>query len=72
MTTNLILVLLIFYAQVILISTQNPLVITKYGPVIGKSYQTTNKAVVTEFIGIPFATPPIGNLRYEVFSIFTF
>ncbi|CAJ0929662.1 unnamed protein product, partial [Mesorhabditis belari] len=55
----------IFLGLIEIIFSQNPLVITKYGPVVGTTYTTTNGAKVSEFIGVPFAAPPIGNLRFE-------
>lgn len=59
--------ILTFVSLLALVYSQaNPLVITKYGPVVGTSYTTTNGATVTEFIGVPFAAPPVGNLRFEV------
>ncbi|CAJ0923284.1 unnamed protein product, partial [Mesorhabditis belari] len=51
-----------FFSSVL---AQNPLVITKYGAVIGASYPTPSGVVVSEFIGVPFAAPPLGNLRFE-------
>ncbi|CAJ0929620.1 unnamed protein product, partial [Mesorhabditis belari] len=59
------LLFLIFFSLIEIIVSQNPLVITKYGPVVGTTYTTTNGAKVSEFIGVPFAAPPIGNLRFE-------
>ncbi|CAJ0939548.1 unnamed protein product, partial [Mesorhabditis belari] len=42
-----------------------PLVITKYGAVLGTFQQVSDGTLVNEFLGIPFAQPPIGNLRFE-------
>ena len=38
---------------------------TKYGPVQGVLQQRTERLQpVATFLGIPFATPPVGNLRF--------
>ena len=38
---------------------------TKYGPVQGVTHQPAdNLQPVTRFLGLPFATPPLGNLRF--------
>ena len=40
---------------------------TKYGPVQGVLHQPAdNLQPVARFLGIPFATPPLGNLRSEM------
>ncbi|CAJ0929859.1 unnamed protein product, partial [Mesorhabditis belari] len=41
------------------------LVITKYGPIIGNSYVLQDGVKVYEFLGIRFAAPPTGKLRFE-------
>lgn len=41
--------------------TSNPLAFTFDGPVRG----TVNSAGVHEFLGIPYAAPPVGNLRWR-------
>lgn len=43
-----------------------PMVITKYGAVVGSSQITEDGTVINEFLGIPFAQPPVGKLRWEV------
>lgn len=37
---------------------------TNYGPVLGTQHYVDNKKVY-EFLGIPYAQPPIGNLRFQ-------
>ncbi|CAJ0952424.1 unnamed protein product, partial [Mesorhabditis belari] len=42
-----------------------PMVITKYGAVVGSAQITQDGTVINEFMGIPFAQPPVGKLRWE-------
>ena len=42
------------------------LITTKYGDVKGKSLRLHNGKFVTHFLGIPYAKPPIGPLRWKV------
>lgn len=42
------------------LSGQSPIVNTQYGPVAGSMNET-----VFEFLGIPFASPPVGGLRWH-------
>ncbi|CAD5233052.1 unnamed protein product [Bursaphelenchus xylophilus] len=43
----------------------DPLVVTKSGPVEGFNFETRNGNVHV-FLGIPYAEPPVGELRYEL------
>ncbi|CAJ0582667.1 unnamed protein product, partial [Mesorhabditis spiculigera] len=45
--------------------SQIPTVITKYGPIQGTTYIVQEQQKVYEFLGVPFAEPPLGNLRFE-------
>ncbi|CAJ0931929.1 unnamed protein product, partial [Mesorhabditis belari] len=47
------------------ISCDQPLVITKSGAVLGNFQKTSDGTQINEFLGIPFAAPPIYKLRYE-------
>lgn len=47
-------------------SSSNPSVKTKYGVIEGFSVDTTLGIQADVFLGIPYAKPPIGNLRFEV------
>ncbi len=42
---------------------------TAYGPVIGKRYRIAGDRDVDAFLGIPFAKPPIGELRFQVLNL---
>ena len=44
----------------------NPVVETSLGTVSGESITLTSGDVIDSFIGIPFAAPPISELRFEV------
>ena len=39
---------------------------TKYGEVEGFTYETTKGKKANIFLGIPFASPPVGDLKLEV------
>lgn len=43
-----------------------PIVSTKNGPVLGATSKTRDGKTFYEYFGIPYAEPPVGNLRYEV------
>ena len=45
---------------------QNTVVNTKYGFVEGHTVETHNGQSVLSFLGIPFARPPVDNLRWAV------
>ena len=46
-----------------------PYAYTDKGPVEGKLHQMKDGRYVNVFLGIPFAKPPIGQLRFKVFFI---
>ncbi len=39
---------------------------TEYGKVLGKSFTLHDGNTVNRFFGIPFAKPPVGDLRWRV------
>jgi carboxylesterase type B len=43
-----------------------PIVQTSYGPIEGKAFILNDGKEVNAFLGVPFAKPPIGNLRFKV------
>ena len=43
-----------------------PLVETTLGELVGESVRLENGDVIDTFLGVPFATPAIGELRFEV------
>lgn len=47
---------------------ENPETITKYGRVIGTREQSMKGRIFHAYRGIPYAKPPIGNLRFKVFT----
>ena len=48
------------------VSLEDPVVETKYGTIIGSNVNISDGKVAHFFTGIPFAKPPVGNLRFEV------
>ncbi|KAI4472563.1 hypothetical protein M0802_016699 [Mischocyttarus mexicanus] len=42
-----------------------PLVETKFGPIVGKWSQSSKGLNVANFLGIPYAEPPIDDLRFR-------
>ena len=47
-------------------SKHGPIVATDYGKIEGLALQTTLGFKADVFLGIPYAKPPIGDLRFEV------
>jgi len=45
---------------------QHPVVETESGPVSGKLSKTWKGRTIYSFQGIPYATPPVGKLRFQV------
>lgn len=43
-----------------------PMVETSNGWIVGKTFKTSNLKEFDGFLGIPFAKPPVGNLRLRV------
>uniref|UniRef100_A0A0K0DV70 Acetylcholinesterase n=1 Tax=Strongyloides stercoralis TaxID=6248 RepID=A0A0K0DV70_STRER len=58
-----IVILIQFYAYICIISSKK-YVMTKNGPVSGIKYKLHN-SIVNEYLGIPFAQPPINELRFK-------
>ena len=44
----------------------NPVVDTKYGPVEGISVPIHTGQIIDSFMGVPYARPPVGDLRFMV------
>uniref|UniRef100_A0A1I7X2G6 COesterase domain-containing protein n=1 Tax=Heterorhabditis bacteriophora TaxID=37862 RepID=A0A1I7X2G6_HETBA len=42
-----------------------PIIETKYGKIRGFEYETKSGHIAEIYLGIPYATPPIGDLRFE-------
>ena len=49
--------------------TSAKIVNTVYGAVDGNTVTLDDGTIINSWYGIPFAAPPIGNLRFEVTSI---
>ncbi|KAK9881438.1 hypothetical protein WA026_016325 [Henosepilachna vigintioctopunctata] len=47
------------------VADNNPIIQTKYGKVQGEALETFNKNIFYAFQGIPFAEPPVGELRLK-------
>lgn len=47
-------------------SLHDPVVQTKYGTIIGSNLNTSSGQTIEFFGGIPYAKPPVGELRLEV------
>ena len=46
-----------------------PIVETPLGSVAGQHVPLENGDVINAFLGIPFATPPVDELRFEVYKV---
>lgn len=51
-------------------SAQTVLVNTKNGPVMGRRRVTGDQIEYVSYQGIPFAKPPLGELRFKVIIVF--
>lgn len=47
-----------------------PVINTKYGTVVGSNELSRNNRSYMSFKGIPYAKPPIGDLRFKVSCLF--
>lgn len=47
-------------------SLGEPIVDTKYGPVEGHAVDLDDGSYVNSFLGVPFAKPPVNELRWQV------
>ena len=63
-SSNVILFLLPLLA--LQVSAQGPIVDTTYGPVQGVDVTLNSGNVIQTFMGVPYARPPVGDLRFEV------
>lgn len=52
---------IVFFAE----ASTDPIIKFKYGNVKGKYYDLKNGAQAVGFLGVPFAAPPIGELRFK-------
>jgi len=52
-----------------IVDSKAPIVETSNGWIVGKTFKTSNFKEFDGFLGIPFAKPPVGNLRLRVSSI---
>ena len=57
---------MILYCSIIYIACANPIVNTKYGPVEGISVPIHTGQFIDTFMAVPYARPPIGDLRFMV------
>ena len=49
---------------------QQPVVNTTLGVVQGTSVSLANGHVIDSFLGVPYAEPPVGDLRFEVSDLY--
>lgn len=57
--------LVLFLAHCLALTQAKPEVETEYGRVRGQTIQLDDLSLVNSFKGIPFAQPPVGDLRFE-------
>lgn len=58
--------LFLFSVTVVFASERAPIRVTQFGKISGKVTSRINGSEVEEFLGIPYAAPPIGKLRFQV------
>lgn len=56
----------LFMAFSSLVLSKDPIVNTNFGKVQGQDVTTRCGRQVVQFLGIPYAKPPTGNLRFQV------
>lgn len=69
MTVKLSILLLYLYGSAICFSS---IVVIDQGKLSGTSYTLPNGRVINAFFGIPYAAPPVYELRFKVFRIFCY
>ncbi|KAJ3655564.1 hypothetical protein Zmor_014687 [Zophobas morio] len=62
---TLLMVYISYVTHILPYPEANPLVYTRYGPIIGLTQFSRNKREYMSFRGIPYAKPPLGNLRFK-------
>uniref|UniRef100_A0A914Z1W1 Carboxylesterase type B domain-containing protein n=1 Tax=Panagrolaimus superbus TaxID=310955 RepID=A0A914Z1W1_9BILA len=65
----LLIIVTILFSSNFCESIVDPIVETPYGSVEGFTYSTASGSDAEIFLGIPFAAPPIADLRFEVISM---
>lgn len=63
---NVVLTVGLFMAFSSLVLSKDPKVNTNFGIVQGQDVATRGGRQVVQFLGIPYAKPPTGNLRFQV------
>lgn len=56
----------LFLLFLLIVKIENTVISTKYGKINGFDYKTESGRVAEIYLGIPFAQPPINNLKFEV------
>ena len=56
----------VFVAAVLGLAQAGPKVETRHGPVEGQVVTLNSGKQVKSYMGIPFANPPVGDLRWKV------
>lgn len=59
------LALLLIFQQLVAAQSANPVVLTEGGSIEGITVSSRHGKKVDAFLGIPYATPPVGNLRFK-------
>ncbi|XP_020284672.1 esterase E4-like isoform X2 [Pseudomyrmex gracilis] len=62
---NTCILVLFFVVTDGLLSSSEPLVDTKWGPIRGKWSKSNGGRAIANFLGIPYAIPPVGELRFR-------
>ena len=61
--------LVLAFAVNLIFGQEFPEVDTQYGPVKGLTIELHNGIQVNSFYGIPYAEPPVGELRFRVINV---
>lgn len=69
---NLFIIVIEFYLFLRSINSNELIVNTTYGLLSGREFKSRNNRTVAAFNGIPFAKPPLGELRFQVRKILLF
>ena len=66
---ELLALIIIGSVQLFAAQTDEVIVSTVYGDIIGQGIPISSGKVINSFLGVPYSTPPVGDLRFTVCTL---